>query len=180
MKLAAAVFFGLLVYAHYACGLDAPITRTLCSFRDGEAPWVGYALIGMIAVIGGFYALDFNRLGRSDDAPRAIAFGLVLLIAAATPPWWPLHDACAIVLLSSVYFHMTGVLLERNRTLMWLHLAVPFVLAAGLRFSSYGVWQKGMISYFIVAYVLHHHVIVKETRARSDVGDDIAMPSAIP
>jgi len=170
MKLAALIFFALLASAHQVCGLDRPMLVSMCSFREGEAPWLGYSLFFAIAVVAGIYAIDLKRFGKTGDAVRAEGFAALLVIVAATPAWWVIHNACAIVLLVSAYWYFAGVLYGRSWTLMVLHMAFPFVLIGATWFQGYGIWQKGMICYFVAAAAVHHHVVMREARARIGAG----------
>ena len=87
------------------------------------------------------------------------------------PSEWPLHEASAIVLLASIYTYFAVVLYRAGRPLlMMIHLSVPLVLAIVTRFQSYGMWQKWMICYFILAAVVHHDVLKRGARARARTG----------
>ena len=44
---------------------------------------------------------------------------------------------------------------------MLIHLCAPIVLAVVTGFESYGIWQKALISYFVVAGMIHHHVATR-------------------
>ena len=44
----------------------------------------------------------------------------------------------------------------------------PISLAV-VTFQSYGIWQKALISYFVVAGTIHHHVAMRDLR-RSAAG----------
>jgi hypothetical protein len=168
MKLAAIIFFGLLIYAHQVCGLDQAVYRPLCDFREGDLRVLGYALFFTIALIGALYTFDLRRFEDPGEAMNTLGFGVLLLIVVLTPSGWSLHDASALVLLASIYTYFAVVLYRAGHPLlMMIHLSVPIVLAIAARFQSYGIWQKGMISYFVIAAVVHHEVLRRGARARA-------------
>lgn len=181
MKLAAIIFFGLLIYAHQACGLDQPLYQPLCDFREGDLGVLGYALFCAIALVGALYTFDLKRLEDPSEAMNTLGFGVLLLIVVATPSGWPLHDASAIVLLTSIHIYFAVVLYRAGHPLlMMIHLSVPLVLGIATGFQSYGIWQKGMISYFIIAAVVHHDLLKRGARARAQaVGGYAAMESSL-
>ncbi len=165
MKLAALCYFSLLVYVHQVRGVDGAIGQPLCSFRDGEFGLLGYALFCAVALVGAVYTFGLRRFGEPQEAANTLGGGLLLLIVVATPSRWPLHDASALVLLGSIYVHYAIVLSQRpGRVLMLVHLGMPLLLAAAIGFHSYGLWQKGMIGYFVAVAVVHHHVAANRAR----------------
>ena len=171
MRLASLLFFVLLVYAHFASGLDRPIDEPLCGFRDGDFGVLGYALFCSMALVGAIYTFTLRRWGEQVDAANTVGGGLLLLVVAATPSSWPLHRASAYVLLASIYAHYAIVLYRRGRRpMMQIHLAVPVLLAVGIGFQSYGLWQKGLICYFVLVAVAHHHIVTR----RKDRGAEAA------
>jgi hypothetical protein len=166
MKLASLIFFGLLFYAHHVGGMYQPLAQPLSSFRYGEAGWLGYALICSLSWIGVVYAYDSKRFGDPDDDTDMRSFFVLLVIVAATPSGWALHDASAVVLLASLYAYFSIQLYRSGRlSMLVFHLCVPFVLVVATAFHSYGIWQKSLISYFVVAATVQHHLVKRGARA---------------
>ena len=177
MKLASLLFFSLLAYAHQASDFDRPLDEPMCAFRDGAQGWLGYALFGAVALIGACYLFTLKRLGQPGEAANGVGAGLLLVVIAATPGEWALHRAGAFVLLGSIYAHYALLLLPGRRPLLALHLSAPLVLAVATGFGSYGLWQKGMISYLVVVALVHHHAVKRRAR---EVGSrtPLHMPTA--
>jgi hypothetical protein len=166
MKLASLIFFVLLIYAHQLCGLYEPLGQPLCAFREGELPSLGYSLFCSIALIGVLYAFALRRLGQPGEAANTVGMGVLFLIVAATPARWTLHNASAFVLLTSIYAYFAILLHRSGRPLMMLvHLSVPLLLAVATGFQSYGLWQKCLIGYLVVAAMVHHHLVARSARA---------------
>jgi hypothetical protein len=163
MKPAALLFFVLLALAHVACGRPAALHQPLCSFREGEAPTLGYALFCAIALVGAIYALAMRRGGLPGEAANVVGSGLLLAIVAATPSTWALHNAAALVLMGSIFAHYAILLLD-ERAWLYVHLAMPLVLAAATRLESYGLWQKALICYLVAVAVAHHHIVQRRGR----------------
>jgi hypothetical protein len=78
-------------------------------------------------------------------------------------------------------FAYYAVLLYRSDSMFWLevHLLTPTVLMMASRLESYGIWQKGMILYFLTATVVHQGLLAQwlpkhkrgtAIRRRNDVG----------
>jgi hypothetical protein len=168
MKLASIVFFALLLYAHVAFGVDKTLDLPLSALRAGELGPYGYSLLGAIALIGLVYVHSVKRLGEPDDEVDTRGFFLLLLIVAATPSNWPLHVASAIVMLASLYLYFATVFYRSGRSLFVLYLCIPLLLVIVTGFRSYGIWQKSMISSFVVAAALHQHMLKRGARAISD------------
>ena len=165
MKLASLFFFALLTYAHQVCGLHEPLYQPLCSFREGEFAALGYALFCVLALIGALYAFDMKRHGETGEAANTASFGVLLAIIVATPDYWSLHKAAAMVLLTSVYAYFAMLLYRSERQpLMWLHLSIPLVLAVATGFQSYGMWQKALVGYLILTAIIHLHCVKRYSR----------------
>jgi hypothetical protein len=41
------------------------------------------------------------------------------------------------------------------------------VVAVVMGFESYGIWQKALISYFVVVGTIHHHVATRDMRVNA-------------
>jgi hypothetical protein len=163
MKLAALFFFWLLVTAHQLCGLYQPLHEPMCSFRYGEFGAIGYALFVTMGLLGLLYGLELRRYRQPGEAANTISFGTVLLIIGATPSHWPLHNAAAVVLMICIVAYFALLLYRANSPLLWVHLAVPILLVVATGFQSYGLWQKSLICYLVLATVTHHHLVKRGT-----------------
>ncbi len=130
MKLAAVIFFALLVYVHQLYGVDQVLDQPLSAFRYGDRAVLGYVLFCAIALVGVVHTWGIKRFEEPGESLNTKGFGVLLLIVVATPSWWTLHEASAIVLLASVYTYFS-VVLFRSRRYFWmaLHLSVPIVVA---------------------------------------------------
>jgi hypothetical protein len=156
VKLFGLVFAALLVCAHFADVQGDAYQRPLSMFRDYEPAWIGYALFGMLVAIGLETVRTAIRVqAELHAAVYLLATGL-LAVVAATPSYDALHTTCALVALFMMYVYY-AVLLYRGDSMFWLvlHLLTPSLLMMASRLESYGVWQKGMILYFLAAAVVH-------------------------
>jgi len=165
MKIAAIAFLALLIYAHVLGGVETMLPRPLSMFRDGEFAVLGNALFTVLALVGIVYTFDLWRLGRPTEAANAGFAIVVLLIVAATLSTGTLHNVGAFILLGSMFAYYAILLYRSSRPWMFVHLSVPILLAVAIGFRSYGIWQKALISYFVIAAVVHHHVVRRAARA---------------
>jgi hypothetical protein len=177
MKAAALLFFALLIYVHQACDLHEPLGQPLCAFRDGETWRLGYAVFGAMALIGAIYTISLRRFGRPAETANTIGGGLLLLIVVLTPAPWALHGASTIVLLGSLYVHYGILLSEASCAWTVTHLSAPLALATVTGFQSYGLWQKGLICYFVVVAVVHHHFVKQRARGLRPTEAEILKPA---
>lgn len=173
MKIAAIAFFALLIYAHVLGGVETMLPRPLSMFREGEFAVLGYAMFCTLALVGGVYTFDLWRLGRPAEAANAGFAIVVLLIVAATPSSGTLHADCAFILLGSMFAYYSILLYRSSRPWMFVHLSIPILLAVAIGFRGYGVWQKALISYFVIAAVVHHHVVRRAARAPAPPEPDV-------
>jgi hypothetical protein len=162
MKLASLAFFVLLALAHAAGDFGEMIAQPLSLFRDGAEGWLGYWLFALMLLIGLLYTVALARSRREAEAAVSGLAVLLLLLVGVTPSNASFHLLCSLVLLLLLYGYYA--LLLRRAESPWLiaHLVVPVALALATRFPSYGLWQKSFIGYFVVAAVLHHHVLGRE------------------
>jgi hypothetical protein len=164
MKLASLLFFALLIYVHLVCNPSEALGWPLSAFREGECAPLGYALFGAIGLVTAVYSVDLRRFRDPIEAIDTIGFGLFLLMVAVSPNRWMFHRASAFTLLGCAYVFF-ALQLRNNRRLMLIHLCTPLVLAVVTGFESYGIWQKALISYFVVVGTMHHHVATRDRRA---------------
>jgi hypothetical protein len=178
MKLAALVFFALLIHVHQACSAYEPLHWALSAFREVECAPLGYALYGAIALVTAVYSVDLKRFRDPIEAVDTIGFGVMLLVAAVSPNTWMLHRFSAGMLLVCAYVFF-AIQLRRNRPLMFVHLCAPIALAVVTGFDSYGIWQKAVISYFVVVATIHHHVATRDMRDNAARAEEAAEPRPI-
>ncbi len=148
----------LLAYTHMANVQGDAYHRPLSLFRDYSPAWIGYALFVVLLAIGLEIARTAYRVGAKFRAVVYLVATGLLGVVAATPSQGNLHTVCALVAMVALFAYY-AVLLYRGEYLFWLlmHLAVPSLLMMASLVESYGIWQKGMILYFLVAAVVHHH-----------------------
>jgi hypothetical protein len=164
MKLAALAFFALLFHVHQVCSPEEALYWPLSAFREGECAPLGYALFGAIGLVTALYSIDLKRFKDPIEAIDTIGFGVLLLFVAVSPNRWMFHRASAFTLLGCAYLFF-AIHLRSNRPLMLIHLCAPIAIAVATGFQSYGIWQKALISYFVVAGTVHHHVATRDMRA---------------
>jgi hypothetical protein len=162
VKLFGLTFAALLVCAHIADVQGDAYLRPLSMFRDYEPAWIGYALFGLLVTIG----LETIRTAwRAEAAYHAAAYlvatALVAAIAA-TPSEDEFHIICSVLAMVLLFTYYAAVL-YRHDCWFWLlmHLLMPSVLMFASRLESYGIWQKGMILYFLAAAVPHQNFLAQ-------------------
>ena len=160
MKLASLLFFALLIHVHQTCSPFEALYWPLSAFRDTECEPLGYALFGAIGLVTAVYSVNLGRFRDPIQATDTIGFGILLLLVAVSPNRWMFHRFVAFTLFGCAYLFF-AIQLRHNRPLMLIHLCAPLVLAVVTGFESYGIWQKGLISYFVVAATIHHHVATR-------------------
>jgi hypothetical protein len=165
LKLALLLYFALLYYTHVVSDLATPLDQPLSVFREGQFGRLGYAIFCTIALIGVLYAFDLRRIGQPAEAANTLVALILLLIVVATPSPGLLHNLTALLILASLFMYYAVLLYRAGaRPYLIIHLAVPILLAAVFRFHSYGIWQKALIGYFIVAAVIHAHIATRAAR----------------
>jgi hypothetical protein len=171
VKLFGLTFAALLVCAHIADLQGDAYLRPLSMFRDYEPAWIGYALFGLLVAVG----LETIRTAlRAEAAYHAAAYLVattLVAVVAATPSEGEFHIICSVVAMVMLFAYYAAVLYQ-NDCWFWLsmHLLTPSVLMLASRLESYGIWQKGMILYFLGAAVAHQNFLAqwlpKSRRAR--------------
>lgn len=161
MKTAALLFLTLLIAFHCLDGGSANLDRPLSMFREDGLETVGYLLFGLLLGLGGPMIAVTVRLKHYGGAVVFSLGGLLLLVVAGTPSLGELHNLCAFGLLGLLYFYYAGLLLYAGGFGVLVHLAAPVVLVFATQFHSYGLWQKSLIAYFVIALVIHHHVLTR-------------------
>jgi hypothetical protein len=183
LKLTSSAFFVLLVCAHQAGDGDKLLRQPLSMFRDGELAGVGYALFGLLLLFALLYTAALVRSGREAEATFSCLAVVLFLMVALTPSEDSFHLLCSAVLLLLLFAYYALLLLQMETLwLVVLHLTVPVALAVATSFHSYGLWQKGIIAYFVIAAVLHGHGLVRrperhQARALGTRGSRFGQPA---
>jgi hypothetical protein len=148
MHVATVIFLILLGVAHLG-DADA-VDRPLSLFRE-DRPAFGYLLFGLLALIGGLHLRTYYRLGLHRELWAPAGSLLLLAVVAATPSPDDLHTLAALLLLGLV-FGWYAIRLHRVRS-PWLlaHLAAPVLVLVLTAARSYGLWQKLVVVYFLLA-----------------------------
>jgi hypothetical protein len=126
---------------------------------------MGYVLFGALGLLLVVYSVDLGRFKDPIETVDTIGFGLLLLMVAISPNQSMFHGTFAFVVLGSAYVFF-AIQLRSNRALMAAHICAPAVIAVvlgkGLGFESYAIWQKTLISYFVVVATVHHHFATRQ------------------
>lgn len=171
MKLAAFMFFALLFQVHQVCSPYESVNWPLSAFREGDCEPLGYGLFAAIALITAVYSIDLERFKDPIDTLDTIGFGVLLLFVTLSPDRWLFHRVSAFMLLGCAYLFF-AIHLRNSRPVMLIHLCAPIAIAVLTGFQSYGIWQKALISYFVVAATIHHHVATRDmTRNAAGVAE---------
>jgi hypothetical protein len=147
MVVATALFLLLLAAAH--AGDPDAVDRPLSLFRE-QRPVIGYALFGLLALVGGLHLRTYYRLGRGRELFAPAASLVLLAVVALTPSPDTGHTLAAFVLLGLVFGWYAVRLYRVLSPWLVLHLAVPLLLVAHVA-SSYEAWQKLIVVYLLLA-----------------------------
>ena len=164
MKLASLAFVAVLLIAHLVGDSDESLALPLSMFRDGAYSIFGYLLFGLLLVISG---LMVNRLWcarRADSLILGVAT-LFLILVAVTPSTDGFHILFSIVVIGLLFGYYATVLNGEGTAWMCAHLALPILLLLGIRFHSYGLWQKSLIVYFVLAVNVQHWMLSRDRMA---------------
>jgi hypothetical protein len=148
MQSATVLFLILLAAAHV--GDPGAVDRPLSLFRE-ERPVLGYTLFGLLALIGGLHLRTYYRLGRGRELFAPAASLVLLAVIALTPSPQIGHNLAAFSLLGLVFGWYAVRLYRVASPWLYGHLAVPPILLLATLESSYGVWQKSIIIYLLLA-----------------------------
>jgi hypothetical protein len=162
VKVLATAFVALLVYAHAVDPQGEAYFRPLSTFRDFGPAWIGYALFGMLLAVGAGTARTAFRV--QNEAQMAVYMLLTAMLAfvLATPSNDFYHIYMSLLLMAAMIISV-GVVLWYNDSVFWfvMHLLAPTILMWGTRLESFGVWQKGLILYFLAATIAHEGILAR-------------------
>ena len=160
VKLFGVTFAALLVCAHLADLQGDAYARPLSMFRDYDPAWIGYALFGLLIAIGLETARTAYRVRSELHTFMYVLMTALLAFVAATPSNGDWHLMCALAAMAIMFVYY-ACLLYNSDSLFWLvmHLLWPSFMLMARHFEGYGVWQKGMILYFLIATIVHQSVL---------------------
>lgn len=170
VKILGIVFAVLLICAHLADVQGDALQRPLSMFRDYEPVWIGYAMFVLLISIGLETVRTAFRAQSEGHAAMYLIATVLLTVVAATPSYDELHLHCA-PLAMIVMFVYYAVLLYYGDSMFWLvmHLLTPSFMMMATRLDSYGIWQKGMILYFLAATIVHQGTLARQIPKRGKV-----------
>jgi hypothetical protein len=159
MKLASLAFLAVLLLAHLAGDADAALALPLSMFRDGTYRPFGYVLFLLLLVIAGLMLRRLHRAGLDGSACLLGVVAFFLLLVALTPSDGGFHLFCSFLVLALLFAYYAAVLSEAGVVFLWAHLTVPLLLVLGTSCHSYGLWQKGLVVYFLLAANVQHALL---------------------
>jgi hypothetical protein len=160
LKLASLTFLVILLVAHLFAGdPDEGLGLPLSMFRDDIYRPFGYLLFALLLVIAGQMLRTLHRAGRAGHACLLGVVALFLLVVAVTPSANGFHLLCSFVVLALLFGYYAAVLHRCGAVWLWAHLAVPLLLVLATRCHSYGLWQKSLIVYFLLAVNVQHSLL---------------------
>lgn len=155
----------------------AMVDRPLSLFRDGRWAAAGYALFGLLLNACGLHVRAYHRQGEWRRMGVPVFSTILLAVVAVTPSYNGVHGLAAFGLLGLVFGHYGWRLTAAGGLLaLTAHLLPPLLLSVyvGLYGLTYGVWQKGLILYFLLALNLDHLLLTGRLRVPGP--DDFARP----
>lgn len=128
------------------------VVEPLSRFRDGRWAAAGYALFVLLFLVGVGQVWAYARLGRQREiVVPVVALGL-LGVVALTPSFDTDHGVASALLMGLVFGWYLVRLAAAGSGWAFVHGAVPVVLLVAVAVGrSYGVWQKGLIVYYVLA-----------------------------
>jgi hypothetical protein len=155
MRLASLAFFLILFGLHMTSLSSSVLDQPLSMFRDGPHPLWGFAMFGLLTFIGLSWLWTLIRT-RSISELIAVAPALPLLgYVALTDSRDAWHILASFVLLGWLLLFFAAKLWEEESWLLYPHLFMPIVIALTVQFHSFGLWQKTLIAYFVLAINMH-------------------------
>jgi hypothetical protein len=162
MKLTTLAFLVALLLAHSVGDTDKRFAQPLSMFRDGpdgQARWLGYLLFALLLLTGALLIRALYRAGRFLDVGVFGFAAALLAVVAATPSLNGDHELCSFILLGILYLYYAALLYSARSVWLAAHLPVPVALLLLTRAHSFGLWQKALILYFLLAATAQHHVL---------------------
>src|SRR5205085_5057965 len=109
----------------------------------------------------------YRVLGHRDAVWVPVVALVLLTVVALTPSWDADHGVASLLLLLVIFVYYFARLYAADSPWLFAHVAVPVVvfLVTAATFS-YGIWQKGLIVYFVVAVNLDCLAAIPKPAAR--------------
>jgi hypothetical protein len=161
MKLVSLAFLMVLVVAHLAGDPAEGLGLPLSLFRDGAYRPFGCLLFALLLIVAWQMLRALHRAGLGGHACLLGVAAFVLLVVAVTPSTDALHLLCSFVVLALLFGYYAAVVGGAGRAWLWAHLAVPVLLLLLTGCHSYGLWQKSLIVYFLLAVNVQHHLLTR-------------------
>lgn len=170
VKLLGIMFFVLLVGAHLADLQGNALDRPLSMFRDCQPQWIGYALFAVLIGIGAETTRTAWRLNCQVATLLYACFTGLLMLIAGTPSNDSIHLFGTGVVLLAMFVYFASLLYQCDSFFcLMIHLLMPSVMLMAARAGSGGIWEKSMIIYFMVATLVHQHVLARWLPPRQGV-----------
>ena len=141
-------------------------------FRDCQPRWIGYALFAVLIGIGAETTRTAWRLHCQVSTLLYVCFTGLLVLIASTPSNDSIHLYCTGMVLIAMFVYLASLLYQCD-SFFWLmiHLLMPSVMLMAARAGSGGIWEKGMIIYFVGATLVHQHVLAQWLPPRRGIGE---------
>lgn len=165
MLIVSAAFVALLVWAHADGDWNLALAKPMSLFRDGADSTTGYWLFGLLLLIGAILMQLMVRLRLWLDAVVLLAAFVMLFVVAATKSTDPFHLFVAMSLLLLLYVYYAVLFYRLESRWFWGHLVAPVLIVLLTRLHSYGLWQKSLIAYYVLAMNLHYYTAAGWLRA---------------
>jgi hypothetical protein len=133
-------------------------------FRDETYQPFGYLLFALLLVIAGQMLRTLHRAGLDGHACLLGVAAFFLLLVALTPSANAFHLLCSFVVLALLFGYYATVVNRVGRVWLWAHLTVPVLLVLATQCHSYGLWQKSLIAYFLLAVNVQHFLLSRVRR----------------
>ncbi len=155
MRLASLAFFLILAGLHLREPSEETFAKPLSMFRDGPYRAWGFALFGLLAFIGLNWIWTLIRTRRASELIAVVPVLPLLGFVALTDSGNRWHLFASFVLLGWMLLFFALKLLEEESWLLFAHLFMPVVIALTIQLHSFGLWQKALIAYFVLAINAH-------------------------
>lgn len=162
MRLASLAFLLILSGLHLASPSPEILATPLSEFRDGPFRLWGFVLFGLLIFIGGSWIKTMVRVRDPSDLLAVVPGISMLGFAAVTESWDFWHLVCSLVLFGWLLLFFTLKLLEAESLFAFPQLMMPALLVLIVRGHSFGLWQKMLIVYFVIAINIYDMVRLSE------------------
>jgi hypothetical protein len=161
MRWVVLTFLGLLLWAHTLGDFAKLLAQPLSLFRTEPTTLFGYAIFSSLMVISVLYYRALCRLYRNGEALIVFLTVILLFIVATTDSFGGFHLLASLALLLALYVYYAVLLFRAQSFWVFGHLFVPIMLGLGTQAHSYGLWQKSLIVYFVLATAIHYEWLMR-------------------